>query len=83
MASAAAESPALKTPRAGVELMAWVGEEERPEFLRQNNLLGNIWRGAFAKTGCVHAKGHHHFSVVGELAEAKSPLTKALVACLT
>ncbi len=80
MASAAAESPALKTPRAGVELLAWVGEKERPEFLRQNNLLGNIWRGAFAKTGCVHAKGHHHFSVIGDMAEPKSALTKALVA---
>ncbi len=80
MATAAAESPALKTPRAGVELLAWVGEKERPEFLRQNNLLGNIWRGAFAKTGCVHAKGHHHFSVIGDMAEANSPLTKALIA---
>lgn len=80
MASAAAESPALKTPRDGVELLAWVGENERPEFLRQNNLLGNIWRGAFAKTGCVHAKGHHHFSVVGDMADPESALTKALIA---
>jgi len=80
MASAAAESPALKTPREGVHLLAWVGEEERPEFLRQNSLLGNIWRGAFAQTGCMQAKGHHHFNVVGDLAEAKSPLTKAVIA---
>ncbi len=79
MASAAAESPALKTPRKGVKLLAWVGEDERPEFLRQNNLLGNIWRGAGAKTGCVHAKGHHHFSVISELAKKGSPLTKALI----
>ncbi len=78
--SAAAESPALKTPRDGVALLAWVGADERPEFLRQNDLLGNIWRGAFARTGCVHAKGHHHFSVVGDLAMANSPLTKALTA---
>ncbi len=80
LASAAAESPALKTPRDGVELLAWVGENERPEFLRQNSLLGNIWRGAFAKTGCVQAKGHHHFSVIGDMAKANSPLTRALVA---
>jgi len=80
MASAAAESPALKTPREGVDLLAWVGAEERPEFLRQNDLLANIWRGAFAKTTSVHADGHHHFSVVGDLAEAESPLTKALFA---
>ena len=80
MASAAAESPALKTPRAGVELLAWVGADERPDFLRQNSLLGNIWRGAGAKTGCIEAKGQHHFSVVGDLADAQSPLTTALIA---
>ena len=80
MASAAAESPALKTPRPGMELLAWVGAKERPEFLRQNDLLANIWRGAFANTKTVHAEGHHHFSVVGELEEPDSPLTKALIA---
>ncbi len=80
MAGAAAESPALKTPRAGVVLLAWVGEDERPEFLRQNNLLGNIWRGAFATTGCIHARGQHHFSVIEDLALAGSPLTKAMLA---
>ncbi len=77
--NAAAESPALKTPRAGVDLLAWVGAEERPEFLRQNDLLANIWLGGLATTQAVHAQGHHHFSVVGELAEAQSPLTKALI----
>jgi len=80
MVSAAAESPALKTPREGVELLAWVGEDERNEFLRQNDLLGNIWRGALAKTGCVHAKGHHHFSVIDDLRKANTPLTTALTA---
>jgi pimeloyl-ACP methyl ester carboxylesterase len=78
--SAAAESPALKTPRAGVDLLTWVGAEERPEFLRQNDLLANIWLGGLAMTRAVHAQGHHHFSVIGELAEAQSPLTKALIA---
>lgn len=83
MTSAAAESPALKTPRAGVDLLAWVGSDERPEFLRQNDLLANIWTGAFANTRSVHANGHHHFSVIGELAEAQSPLTLALLSGLT
>ena len=80
MADAAAESPALMTPRDGAEVITWVGSEERPEFLRQNDLLANIWGGAFANTRAVHAKGHNHFSVIGELAEADSPLTKALLA---
>jgi len=80
MSAAAAESPVLKTPRAGVEFLAWVGADERPEFLRQTSLLGNIWRGAHAKTGCVQATGHHHFSVIDDLTEANSPLTTALTA---
>ncbi|MCF6273449.1 MAG: alpha/beta hydrolase [Rhodobacteraceae bacterium] len=79
MASATAESPALKTPREGVELLAWVGADERPEFLRQNSLIGNIWRGGFAKTGCVEARGKHHFSVIEALAEPDSPLVKAML----
>ena len=78
--SAAAESPALCTPRGGVELLAWVGANERPEFLRQNDLLANIWRGAFAETGAVHAKDQHHFDVIAALAEAQSPLTRSLIA---
>lgn len=76
--SAAAESPALRTPRADVDLLAWVGAEERPEFLRQNDLLANIWRGAFATTRAVHARGHHHFSVIEDFEQAHSPLLQAI-----
>jgi len=79
LASAAAESPALKTPRTGTDLLTWVGADERPEFLRQNDLLANIWFGAFAKTRSVHAHGHHHFSVIGDMADPESALTKALI----
>jgi len=78
--SAANESPALKTPRASVEFLAWAGEEERPEFLRQNALIANIWYGAFAQTTCVQAKGEHHFNVIDALTEPNSPLTLALIA---
>jgi len=80
MASAAAESPALKTPREGVDLLAWVGAEERPEFLRQNDLLATMWHGAFAQTRSVHADGHDHFSVIGALADVDSALTKEILA---
>lgn len=77
--SAAKESPALKTPRSGVELLAWVGANERPEFLRQTALLANIWYGGLASTRAVQDDGHHHFSVVGTLATPESPLTRALL----
>ena len=79
MAGTAAESPALKTPREGFELTCWVGAVERPEFRRQNALLADIWSGCFVDTKVVEAGGHHHFSVVGDLAEPESALTHALI----
>jgi hypothetical protein len=41
---AKAESPALHSPLSGVEVTAWVGAAERPEFLRQSALLAEAWR---------------------------------------
>ena len=45
---AASESPALLEPLSGIRISCWVGGDERPEFLRQNDLLANIWRGHFS-----------------------------------
>ncbi len=75
---AAAESPALLRPLAGPAVLCWVGAEERPEFLRQNDLLVNIWTGLGALIHGVHAPERHHFSVVEDLADPSSELTKAL-----
>ena len=47
---AQSESAALQHPVDGVELMCWVGADERPEFLRQNQLLANI-------CGCGRLRG--------------------------
>jgi hypothetical protein len=55
----------------------WVGALERPEFLRQNDLLANIWTGLGAQTRSVHAPGRHHFDVIAELEDAESALTAA------
>ncbi len=79
MASAVAESPALQLPRAGVDLTCWVGTEERPEFLRQNRLLANIWTGFGVETRAVEAAGHNHFTVIAELSDPDSALTAAVV----
>jgi arylformamidase len=40
-----AESPALLEPAPGLRLTCWVGASERPEFIRQNALMANVWRG--------------------------------------
>lgn len=78
-AEAAAESPALLAPRAGARLTCWVGADERPEFVRQNALLANIWTGLGAETRSVDEGGKHHFDVIEGLSDPQSPLTTALL----
>lgn len=78
-AEAAAESPALLKPREGAEVVCWVGADERPEFVRQNALLANVWTGLGATTACVEDEGRHHFDVIEGLEEAESGLTNALL----
>lgn len=79
-AEAAAESPALRFPRPGVPVTCWVGARERPEFLRQNALLANIWRGCGVETRLVEEPRRHHFDVIDGLTDPKSPLMDALLA---
>lgn len=76
---ACAESPALLDPREGVRLTCWVGADERPEFVRQNALLANVWTGLGAATRAVEQPGRHHFDVIDGLARPDSPLCEALL----
>jgi arylformamidase len=78
-AEAARESPALLMPLPGARVTCWVGTAERPEFLRQNALLANIWSGLGARMAKHEAQGRHHFDVVEELAVPRSPLVGALL----
>lgn len=78
-AEAAAESPALLRPMVNCSVTCWVGSDERPEFLRQNDLLANIWAGVGAEMRCVHAEGRHHFDVIEDLADPASKLTEVFV----
>ena len=78
-AEAIAESPALLRPMENCSVTCWVGSAERPEFLRQNDLLANIWTGLGADMRCVHAEGRHHFDVIEDLADPASKLTEAFV----
>ena len=78
-AEAVAESPALNLPIANVELVCWVGAEERPEFIRQSELLANIWAGLGIKTSLHQAKDQHHFNVIDGLIDPQSALTSTLL----
>jgi arylformamidase len=71
-ASALRLSPAFLPPATRAPVMTCVGGGESSEFLRQNALLGERWRAAFA--GDIAMPGKHHFSVIDGLAEQKSAL---------
>lgn len=78
-AEAAAESACLAPPVADARITAWVGADERPEFIRQSQLLHEIWGRAGATTNFVPDPGHHHFSVIEGLADPNSPIVKCLL----
>lgn len=66
-AEAYRESPALLKPLLNIPVDCIVGKDERPEFIRQNNLLANIWRGMGVATSSVHIEEKHHFDVIDDL----------------
>ncbi len=78
-AEAQTESPALLAPLPGTRVACAVGAEERPEFLRQNDLLANIWFGLEAKTSSLHIEGCHHFNVVDGMRDRASALTRLML----
>ncbi|WP_305987398.1 alpha/beta hydrolase [Roseibium sp. MMSF_3544] len=72
---ATSESAALQKPISTCPVTAWVGAEERPEFIRQSRLLAEAWANA-----TVHIDPEkHHFDVIDGLLDANSDLTRTLV----
>jgi arylformamidase len=65
-------SPAFLPPATRCPVMTCVGGDESSEFQRQNALLGERWRAAFA--GDIPMAGTNHFSVVDGLADQSSAL---------
>ena len=80
------ESPALLEPQEGIDVTAWVGAAERPEFVRQNSLLANIWSGFDCRIDAVKELGKHHANIIDGLigirpsadAEAAVPVVNSL-----
>ncbi|WP_134724663.1 alpha/beta hydrolase [Paracoccus luteus] len=75
-AEAVSESPALAPPPP-VPVTAWVGGDERPEFLRQSALLVERWREAGGQARLVVQPDLHHMNVVAGLTAPDSPITRA------
>lgn len=77
-AKAAQWSPAMHQPKDGLKIVNWVGSDERPEFVRQNRLLADMWLGLGASVQCVEEAGRHHFDVIDGLRDADSTLMRAV-----
>lgn len=73
------ESPALLEPLPRSRITCWVGAAERSEFVRQNALLANIWKGLGAETDCVEEPDRHHFNILDGLTDSHHPLTTTLL----
>jgi acetyl esterase/lipase len=78
-AEALAESPALLSPMENARITCWVGAGERAEFIRQNELLANIWVGLGAATEIVEEPDRHHFTIIDGLTDPNHALTKTLL----
>lgn len=76
---ATSESPALLDRHSKPKFTAWVGEKERPEFLRQSALLTEAWHRKDNPTELRLDPGRHHFNVVEDLKSSTTPLTRALL----
>ena len=72
---AISESAALKAPGNNCPVVAWVGGDERPEFIRQSQLLSEVWPNA----SCHVDAGFHHFDVIDGLKKTDSELCEALL----
>lgn len=77
-AEAASESAVLCAPRPTTGTVAWVGADERPEFLRQTHILRTAWNDLTEITTVVEP-GRHHFDVIEALADPDSAITAAFI----
>ncbi|MEL7011783.1 MAG: alpha/beta hydrolase [Pseudomonadota bacterium] len=77
---ARSESPAFLPPLKKVPFTAWVGAQERPEFLRQTRMIEEAWGRLGVDVAAVYDHGHDHFSVIEALQDADSPLMNAILA---
>lgn len=76
-AEAQSESPMLLAPLKPIPVTAWVGAAERPEFVRQNRALYEMWRGFETPMQMHEDAGKHHFDVIDGLADPDHPLCRA------
>jgi len=78
-AAARRNSPSHLAPPRQAPLLLAVGGLEGPEYDRQTDALAAAWRAQGVPCDVGRLAGHHHFSIVGELDDPKSELSRALL----
>lgn len=78
-AEAALESAVLHRPAVAVQYTCWVGGGERPEFIRQSELMAQMWDGLDMPTSCVLDGKHDHFTVIEGLRDPQSAISRRFV----
>lgn len=73
------ESPVLARPAIAVPYTCWVGGGERPEFIRQSQIMAQVWKGLDVPAHCVVDGDHHHFSVIDGLGDPQSGIVRHLL----
>ena len=68
-----------RAPPSSATMVAAVGAEESPEFIRQSLALAEAWSRAGVKAECVLVPNANHFSIVGEMARPESAVLARIV----
>ena len=77
-ADAERNSPLAHLPHMPVPVVAAVGARESDEFRRQSRVYADACRGAGAGASYLEAAEHNHYTIVGELGDSGSSLSKSL-----
>lgn len=78
-AEVAVESPVHLDPLLDIPVTLVVGDQERPEFLRQTRMLAERWAAKGADVRAVYDPGTHHFNVIASLTDVDGMLTQEVL----
>lgn len=78
-AGACRNSPILCVPATGRPLVVAVGGEETGAFKQQSRAFAEAWAAKGHPVRVLEMPGHHHFSIMAELARQGSPLLDAML----
>lgn len=76
---AMSESPVHLDPIADIPLSIVVGDQERPEFLRQSRMLAERWSAKGVQVDTIFAPGQNHFNVIDGLGQPDSDLVSVIL----